>query len=163
TLGAGSAAGDTTRIDDAVRRFASRQLDRSRAASEHAWVLAHVVERYPQASLRSLDEDARADWMDLLRVQAAAFEREVQALERELQPSFRGSTSIAGDWAERTPPDRADADRRSVSRLAADLIALDRARDAAMRSAFAVSADGDGVSAIHTDSFWRALTESLGV
>lgn len=150
-------ASDARSVDDAIRRFASRMVDRSRIASQHAWALVHVVERYPRRTVLALDAEAREAWSTLIRTHATAFQREIAAVQQELRPIFTPAAPPEGDWS---PREEARDDVPDLTQVAQDLIGLDRARDEAIRSAFAVSATGPGVSAVQADEFWQLLRNS---
>jgi hypothetical protein len=104
--------------------------------------------------MRSVSSDARAKWLAMVHIHAAAFERECAALRNEVQPIFfesdifseSGEKSQIGSDAELT---------RDVQRL--HKLALGNIDG--IRAAFMISSQSSSV-AIKSVQFWRALFDA---
>jgi RNA polymerase sigma factor (sigma-70 family) len=142
-------------LDEAVRSFSSRMVNRGYRALFHAIELKRLIKRFANVDMRTVAPDARAKWLQMVREHAAALERETAALRQEIQPVFfSGSSSVAADEIEIA----GDADLASaVERL--HKLAL--VNNEAIRAAFTISAQSS--SAVKSSQFWRSLisTEKL--
>ena len=75
-------------VEANIRQFANRTVNRSLQALQHAWALKHLAERFSPDQLSELSPEARAKWVAMLNVHAAALQNETAALRRELGPVF---------------------------------------------------------------------------
>lgn len=141
-------------LDEAVRSFSSRTLNRAYRAVFHAIELKKLVSRFAQVDMRTVTPDARSKWLQMLRQQAAAFEREAGALQREIQPVFAQSSS-AGAVGEGLLTGDAD-----LARAVEQLHKLAVENNEAVRAAFAISPRSSD-AAIKSPQFWRSLTHSI--
>jgi hypothetical protein len=141
------------RIDEEIRRYATRVIDRSLQALLHARALKQLTGQFSQETLRSVDTEARAKWRAMLVEHARAFERETSGLRRELEPVFFPNAG-GGDG-------NIDFEIGSDSdwiRAAARLFEQASAHERAISRAFSNSASGASVtSAIKSDQFRRSL------
>lgn len=140
----------TAAADQSVRAYSSRVVNQSYRALLHAVELKHMVERVARADMRMVTPDARLKWLEMMRSQAAAFEREHAALRRELQQVFLSDSSseVVEDIAINS-----DADlTRAVERL--HRFAL--ANNDAIRQAFTIS-KASSASAFRSPQFRRNL------
>ena len=141
-------------LDEAVRSFSSRTLNRAYRAVFHAIELKKLVSRFAQVDMRTVTPDARSKWLQMLRQQAAAFERETTALQREIQPVFSqpGSAGAVGENLL-----AGDAD---LARAVEQLHKLAVENNEAVRAAFAISPRSSD-AAIKSSQFWRSLTHAM--
>ncbi len=139
-------------LDEAVRSFSSRTVNRSYRALFHAIELKRLVNRFANVDMRTLAPDARAKWLQMVREHAAAFERETAALRQDMRLLFfSGSPSVAVEEIEIA----GDVDLASaVERL----YKLAVVNNEAIRSAFTISAQSS--SAVKSSQFWRSLTSA---
>ncbi|HKP72817.1 MAG TPA: sigma-70 family RNA polymerase sigma factor, partial [Pyrinomonadaceae bacterium] len=121
---------ESARVEQEINRFASRSMSHSRQALLHASALQRLVKRLSPEEARALSADARAKWLSMIRAHAEGYVREAGALGRELSLVFPASSG-----AEKV-------DEGNPTQAAARLVQMSYAQDAAVRSAFTVSAAG---------------------
>src|SRR5262249_42675023 len=132
-----------------------------RAAAEQAWALAQILDRYPESTLRALDEDARSAWSALVHTHVLTYQRQLDDIDHELRPVFHVPAYSSREWAPASHAiANAPASSRDLPSLGRELLQLDRTRDSVMQSAFAVSSDGAQVNALQTDAFWQLLRDA---
>ncbi len=124
---------DRERIDEEINRFARRMMSRSRQALLHASALKGLVERFSPEALRALDPAAQAKWRAMIAEHAQACQREINALNQELQPIFFPAAPTAATDVAKT------ADDLNPAEAARRLLKLSYANDEMMRAAFAIS------------------------
>src|SRR5260370_25698319 len=146
------------RADEEIHRFTRRALTLSDRLMHHAWALKGLSQRFSLEDLRTLNPEARAKWLALIRSHAQGLQQETRALRQELEPIFQ-----IGSAADGFPPDSEITDDASLIRAAERLFQLCSINDEVIRSAFSVSSGNSQASAIRTPQFWRALksAESL--
>lgn len=139
-----------TAVDQSVRAYSSRVVNQSYRALLRAVELKHMVARVARVDMRTVAPDARSKWLEMMRAQAAAFERENAALRRELEPVFFSGTSpdVVEDIAITSDADLA----RAVERL--HRLAL--ANNDAIRQAFTIS-KASSAAAFKSPQFKRNL------
>jgi hypothetical protein len=136
-------------LDESVRTFSSRIVNRSYRALFHAIELKALVNRFANVDMNTVTPDARAKWIEMLHRHAAAFERENGLLRQEIQPLFfPGATSNVVDGTEVSN----DAEFRSV---VARLHSLALSNNEAVRSGFTISSQSS--NAVKSPQFWRSL------
>jgi hypothetical protein len=138
-------------LDEAVRSFSSRMVNRAYRALFHAIELKRLINRFAKVDMRTVTPDARAKWLQMVREHAVAFERETITLRHELQPLFSsslGSVPTTGESEISNDTDLAQAVER-IHKLAL-------ANNDAIRSAFTISSHSSS-AAINSPQFWRAL------
>jgi len=136
--------------DDEARRFADRILGRSLQARSHALALKQLAGRFSQTDLQMLSGADRDRWLGLLRGHAAAYEREVAMLERELQsvlPGFSEPGAVGTGFG-------SDSQLQEAARR---LYELSVTCDEALRQSFALSATGNNSARVKTPQFWESL------
>ncbi|MGH9972084.1 MAG: RNA polymerase sigma factor [Pyrinomonadaceae bacterium] len=145
-----AAAQDGADLDEAVRSFSSRTVNRAYRALFHAIELKRLINRFANVDMRTVTPDARGKWLSMVREHAAALERETAVLRQEIQPIFfSGSPAVAPEETEIA----GDVDlARAVERL--HKLAL--ANNDAIRAAFTISAQSS--NAVKSSQFWRSLT-----
>ena len=143
--------------DEAIRQFAGRVIRRSLQIVKHARALKTLAERFSPEELRTLDADAQAKWVLLIRQHAQALQQESAAMRREIGPVF---PSVSGQNANETGTIQSDAD---LARAADHLFEMCSENDRVILSAFSISSDASKASSIKSLSFWRSLqvAESL--
>ncbi len=119
-------------------------------ARSHALALKQLAGRFSQTDLQTLNAADRARWLGLLREHAAAYEREVEALQRELQTAF----AVSEPRAIATGPIGTDSELQEAARR---LYELSVSCDEALRQSFALSANGGGGAPVQTERFWESL------
>jgi hypothetical protein len=136
-------AGD---VDESVRSFSSRAVNRAYRALFHAISLQRVVNRFANVDMRAVTPDARAKWLAMVREHARAYASEMAILREELRPIFfAGASSGAVD-------DGAIADDRDLAIAVERLHKLALANNEAVRTAFTISTRSS--SAALKSSFW---------
>lgn len=153
---AGPAIVDDAELDDHTRRFATEVLARSRRASQHAWALKHLGDRFPAALIGQASDDTREIWRGLVREHARAYQQELALLRRDLEPVARTID------AEAAQSDESDAARSAATGDAwtrfTRLIDAHRSQEAVIQHAFAIQSDaGDDVDAVHSAAFWELI------
>ena len=143
-----SVAGD---VDEKIRAFVSRVINRSKGAAFQASALNRMANRFNAEQLKALDPAARAKYLGMLKGYAAAVRRETAALRGELQPVF-GDVSDAGGESVTSDADLIASARR--------LFELASQNDRVIRSAFTISSGGTSVSAIKSAQFRRSLGQA---
>ncbi len=138
-------------VETEVGRVANQVLMRSHRAMLHVWALKSLVGRFSAEELETLDTEARAKWLGMVRAHAHEFQREAQGLRRELASIFNepdgGGSQTLGERAD-------DALLAQTINL---LISRASANHEVVRSAFTVSTGGNSFSAITTPQFWQSL------
>jgi hypothetical protein len=147
--------GDQTserRIEEDIRRFASRLLNRSRLALLHAWALRHMAEEFPVEQLRLLGPRAQEKWRSMAREHARVVQQETAACRLELQPVF---------FASSPSPEANDSNGAmavsDVESAIEHLFEMATSHEQAMRQAFSINARGSVVNPVATELFWRSL------
>ena len=144
-------------LDEAVRSFSSRMVNRGYRALFQAIELRRLINRFADVDMRTVTSDARTKWLQMVREHAAALERETAALRQEIQPIFFSDPpAFAAEEIEIA----GDVDlARAVERL--HKLAL--ANNDALRAAFTISAQSS--KAVKSLQFWRSLcsAENLAV
>lgn len=146
-----------TKLESDIIRFAVGASAHSRQALQHAWALKRLAGRFAPGELRSLDGDAKATWLAMIRDHAGAVGRETAALDRELEPVF--TSQGVGGRAAAGLPSTID-DEAGLAAAAERLLSLCSELDPAVRSAFTASADPSASSAVKSAAFWRGLREA---
>jgi DNA-directed RNA polymerase specialized sigma24 family protein len=140
------------RIQEEIRRFASRLLNRSRLALLHAWALKHMAEEFPVEQLRLLGPRAQEKWRSMAREHARVVQQETAACRLELQPVF---------FASFPSPEANDSNGAiavsDVGSAIERLFEMATNHEQAMRQAFAINARGSVVNPVATEAFWRSL------
>lgn len=133
-------------VDEEVRRFASRALNRSRQALVHAWALDQLRQQLSANDLRALNAEAEAKWRSMIREHARALYQETRALRLELQPIFFEAFSESEEML-----------ASDTSRAIKLLFEMASHHEQAIRSAFTISAEAMETPSIKTEAFWRSL------
>jgi RNA polymerase sigma factor (sigma-70 family) len=140
-------------LDEAVRSFSSRMVNRGYRALFHAIELQRLVTRFARIDMHTLTPDARAKWLEMVKEQAAAFESETAVLRQEMQPVFLSGPPI-------TVVDEfeigSDAD---LTRAGQRLHHLALENNEAIRAAFTISSQSSA-AAVKSSQFWRSLIET---
>jgi RNA polymerase sigma factor (sigma-70 family) len=137
-------------LDEAVRSFSSRMVNRGYRALFHAIELRRLITRFANVDLHTVTADARAKWLQMIRKHAEALEHETAALRQEMEPVFFSrSPSSAAEEIESA----GDVDlERAVERLHE----LTLANNDVIRAAFTISAQSS--NRVKSSQFWRSLT-----
>ncbi len=140
------------RVDEEIRRYATRVIDRSLQALMHARALKQLAGQFSPETLQSLDSEARAKWRAMLVEHARAFERETSGLRRELEPVF--FPSAAGSEGNVELEVGSDSD---FLLAATRLFEQASAHERTISRAFSNSAGGPVMTPIRSDQFRRSL------
>jgi hypothetical protein len=141
-----SQRGQADDLDEAVRSFSSRTVNRAYRAVFHAISLRRVVDRFAKVDMRTVTPDARAKWLAMVREHAGAYAREMAILRGELRPIFfAGASSGAVDEIAITT----DAD---LAVAVEKLHKLALANNEAVQTAFTISVRSSAVAL--KSSFW---------
>lgn len=138
-------------IDEEIKRYANREMNRSRQALLQASALKRLVRRFSAAEIQALPPEARTKWLSMIREHTQAYQREVKALRQELGSVFDGSPGSTEQEA---------VSEENLTQLADRLVQLSYANDEAVRSVFTISAEGRTAAAIKSPQFWRSLANA---
>lgn len=137
------------KIDEEIRRFAAATLAHSRQAARHAGALKQLAARFSSIELQSLNEQARGQWLGLMRNHARSLHDEMLSLRAALTPIFASGNHNA---------DNQTIDGDAELRRACDqLFALCAASDRAIIAAFTLSSDSTPAAAVKTPGFQANL------
>jgi hypothetical protein len=137
-------------IEQNIRRFANRVTGLSYGTVQRAMALKRLAGRFSSEEQRTMDAEARNEWLALIRSHARTLQQQVAALDHELRPVFPFAAGGGGE----------DLDIRSDTDLIAvadRLFALCSSYDDSIHRALALSPDGSGAAAIKSPQFWRSL------
>lgn len=141
---------------DAALQFGGQMIARSNRAMSRAYALKRLVGQFKPEEIRSLSPDAREKLLRVVRSHAGALQDECSGLRGDLQPIFGvgGAGNISIPKVE---------DLSTIANAVDTLVRLTSTNDRVIRSAFALSANESGFTAIRTAQFWQSLkaAESL--
>ena len=137
-------------VDEAIRSYSSRVVNRAYSALFHAIELKKLISRFANVDMRTVAPDARAKWLSMLRQHASAFARENALLRQEIQPIFFPGSAlpVAEELSIQSDADLA----RAVERLHR-LVLLN---NDAIGSAFTISSRSSA-RGIKSAAFWQSL------
>ena len=138
-------------LDESVRSFSSRMVNRGYRALFHAIELKQLINQFAKVDMRTVTPDARAKWLRMVHGYAAAFERETVILRQELEPLFSSSIASVAPTGEGEISNDADL-AQAVERI--HKLAL--ANNDAIRSAFTITSQSSS-AAVKSAQFWRSL------
>ena len=141
-------------VDEEQRLFAGRTLGRSLRAIQHAWAIKRLTGRFSTEQLRTLDPDARANWLAMIRSHARAIHQELAMLRQGLTPIFPMPD------VNRSQVQIDTGDDKALSIAAEHLLDLCSANDTVLRSALTISSDTSRASNIKTPRFWLSFGEA---
>jgi hypothetical protein len=142
------------RIDEAVRSFATRNVNRAYRALFHAIELKQLVDRFTHLDMRNVNPQAKAKWLEMVRGHGRGFEREWEGLRREVRQVFfekeewnqvdlEGKISSNADLAR---------DTQRLNKLVLEIVE-------GIRHAFTTSADRTSLS-IKSRQFWGNVLDA---
>jgi RNA polymerase sigma factor (sigma-70 family) len=138
--------------EQAAREFVNQLLERSRQASQHAWALQHLSERYSPALAEKLPGSEQEVLTALIVHHAREFDGLVQAIADSLRPIFKAGPEGKEPAVATDPPD--------FWHLTRGMLDLNHARDEAIRGAFVVSTAGSPTMSLDGTAFWNAVSDS---
>jgi hypothetical protein len=141
------------RIDEEIRRFSRRVLNRSRRIRLHAVALKQVVERFSSADLQTLDQVARAKWRAMIAEHARGVQQESIALRRDLEPIFPGGVAAAAA----TGSGMRINDDRELAQAVSRLYQLASGCDEGVSFSFSVAAVSQPAAPVRSAQFWSSL------
>lgn len=121
-------------LEDDIRRFANRMLERSRRALLHAWALEHFVASLTPAEVAALDAEGQSRWRLVLDAHAREVAQETAAIYDELKPVFFPSAPSDTMGSEEAAAGVAETVKR--------LFQLVSYNERAIRQALTLAADG---------------------
>ena len=145
----------TDQIDEEIRQFSRRVMNRSRQLRRHALALKQIVERFSSADLQTLDADAYATWRALIVEHARGFQQEAASLRRDLEPIFPAAPASAATAAE-----NGINQDRELAQAVSRLYELASVCDENVRLSFSITAVSQPASPVKTTQFWFALKSS---
>lgn len=146
--------GGETPTDEAIQRLSGRVISYSRRAVQHAAALRRLAASFPLEKSGSLDASARGKLLAMIRAHAEGYRQSVEALRRELLP-----LSPDGAAAGRGDADAVTGDAE-LARAADRLLQLSRSNDEAVRTAFALSSQGQSLTLVKSPAFWNSLASA---
>jgi RNA polymerase sigma factor (sigma-70 family) len=146
-------------IDSDVRRFASRVLEHASRASQHAWALKHLADRYPAATVLAASAETQDLWQTVVREHSGAYRKEIASLRTALEPLV-GESGLPNSAIPTSPPTALQTETYDLWSRIARLLDVQTAQDEAIQAAFAVLNDSTGMTLVQTPAFWRLLEES---
>jgi hypothetical protein len=144
-------------VDTEVGRTANQIVMRSHRAMLHVWALKSLIQRFSAEDLRTLDADARANWLRMISTHAREFQKEALVLRQELTPIFNAGPS-GGSQAQSEI-----ADEANLIQAVSALIERASSNHEVVRSAFTISTGSSSTSAITTPQFWRSLSQAESI
>jgi RNA polymerase sigma factor (sigma-70 family) len=144
-------------VEEGIRQFADRTLRRSLQMLKHAAALNALAQRFSPEELRTMDPDAKAKWLLLIKQHAERVQQETAILRREVAPIF---PAVASQKVNEPVEIQSDAD---LARAVQQLFGVCSENDRAIRLAFSISPEASKDSVIRSAQFWRslALAEAL--
>jgi hypothetical protein len=141
--------GDEARADLELRQFSNKMMAHAHDAVQQAAAIKRLVENFPGERVNSLDADARTKLLSMVASHTIEYRRHLSELRSGLRlvaPSQAGAGAadvITGDG--------------QLSQAAARLLQLSYTDDATVRSALALSDQGQSLEAIKSERFWITL------
>jgi DNA-directed RNA polymerase specialized sigma24 family protein len=138
-------------VDQVLDRFADSVLRCSRRAARHVGVMKQISTRFSPEQLNKFDEQAIAQWREMLRERVQAFRLEAATLRRQLEPIFlpAGSNGIQSETK--------FIDDASMASAAERLFDLWLVIDGNLRQSFTVGSTVQTTTSIKLPQFWRSL------
>jgi hypothetical protein len=138
--------------DEQIRKYASRMINHSQSALFQASAMNRLAGRFTTEQLRTLEPEARAKWLNIIRGYASVVKRETASLRQELDPIFFSGMPSGGE--ENEAPITNDADLIRATKRLYEIAAVN---DRIVRSAFTLSTGNISTSAVKTSQFRRSL------
>jgi len=138
-------------LEREIQRFTVQVLERSLQARLHARALSQLVSGVSADQLRLLTPEQADKWRAAVRDRSRAFERETEALRKDLQPIFF------------QPPPETSAQPAATAgdfdpwSAAVRLFELASANDVTVGQAFAISTNEAGSVRAKSPEFWQSL------
>jgi putative zinc finger protein len=145
-------ARDGKDTDEAIRQYANRMVTLSGRGMDRLWAMKRLLNQFSAEQVRSFTPEARAKWISLIRAHARAYQQAIQSVQRNLQPIFFPTQSLATASNEAGIPDT-----NALARAVNELFDLGSSNDRVIRSAFTSSSGGAMTTVIKTPQFWQAL------
>ena len=139
------------RVDEEIRQFSRKVMNRSRRIRLHALALKQIVERFSTADLQGLDPAARAKWKAMVGEHARGFQQEAASLRRDLELIFPSASSAAGAGTSIVI-----SDERELAQAVTRLYALASACDEDVSLSFSIAAN-HSAAPVKASQFWRSL------
>ena len=140
-------------IDTEVGRTANQIVMRSHRAMLHVWALKSLVQRFSAADLKTLDDEGRTKWLQMISKRAAEFRKESSLLHQEIAVIFNVPVKTGG-------MEREINDEAQLIRALTQLIDQASHNHEVIRSAFTISTGSNSPSAITAPQFWHSMVEA---
>jgi RNA polymerase sigma factor (sigma-70 family) len=145
------ANGDEARADLELRQFCTTMMGHARQAVEQAAALKRLVDNFPRERVSALDDDARTKLLSMVARHVGEYRRNLDELRsglRVLSPAQAnsGAAEAIGDG--------------QLAAAAERLLQLSYAGDATVRSALALSDEGQSLDSIKSEKFWVTLNSA---
>ena len=143
-------------VDELIRIYCSRVVNRSYRILFQAIELDQLTTRFATADMQSITPDARAKWFQMLRLHATALQRETVSLRGQLVPVFQSQST--------TPKPTVISNDLELRQAVQELHVLVKSSNTAVGEAFTNSTHSSS-SAFKASQFWHSLTqiESLAI
>ncbi len=146
---------DEAEIDAEARRFALGLLAHARGASQHAWALKHLADRFAPDAIRAASEETQEQWQTVIREHSRSYAHEMALLRAALEPVATASGLLDSDLPPTVQTGAPDGWSRIVR-----LWETQQTLDAAIQAAFMIHTNNPAAPQIQTRAFWRTLKES---
>jgi RNA polymerase sigma factor (sigma-70 family) len=150
-------AGGEALTDEAILRLSGRVIGYSRRAVQHAVALKRLSASFSPGKSGALEAPAREKLLAMIRAHVQGYVQNVEALRQELLPLASGGAADEGRDAAAVTDDAETA--RAVERL----LQLSRSNDEAVRSAFALSSQGESLALVKSPAFWNSLASAAAL
>ncbi len=161
--GVGPLAVDDADLDARTHRLAMQLLDRSRRASQHAWALKHLGDRFPSDVISAASPDTRQLWRTVIGEHARAYAQEQTLLRRDLEPTLPMLDEHVDASGIAELDASIDVDGNTWARITR-LHDAHRRLDQSIQDAFSIqSGSKDDVDGVQTAGFWRLMHVSAAL
>jgi RNA polymerase sigma factor (sigma-70 family) len=143
-------------VDEAIRSYSSRMVNRAYSAFFHAIELKRLVNRFANVDMRTVAPDARAKWLAMLHEHAASFARDNAMLREEIEPIFfPGSPS-------QVPEEVSIQSDVDLARAVERLHKLALSNNEGIRSALTISSQ-TSAARIKSAAFWQSIQRAASL
>ena len=155
---------DDAAIDADVRRFSVRVLEYARRASQHAWALKYLAERFPVIVIEAAPLETQEVWHTVVREHARSYGQEIALLRAALEPIVKSAGLVDNDASDVVGAAAIDTTPElSAWSLIDRLLEAQKAQDAAVQASFAIQTGDASVNLMPTHEFWRLLDGSTSL
>ena len=149
--------GGEAATDEVILRLSGRVIGYSRRAVQHAVALKRLSLSFSPEKSGALDGPAREKLLVMIRAHVQEYRQNVEALRQELLPLAPAGAAGEGQGAAVITNDA------ELSRAVERLLQLSRSNDEAVRSAFALSSQGQSLTLVKAPAFWNSLAAAAAL